>query len=577
MPHFYNKLQEYILNAVQEIAGSAVFSHDRITVEPCRDAIHGEVATNAALILAKPTGKTPAALAAQLAETLKKMLPQLVSATPVAGFVNLRFQSSFWHDEVKNIIKQGIDYGRSNVFDGSLINLEYCSANPTGPLHIGHTRGAVFGDILSRLFTHLGAAVTREYYVNDFGSQVQILARSVYHRYQLLLGTDPGELPAAWYPGEYLLPVAEDLVAQYGNKWLNTPDTAWLPVFRRTSVAAMIDRIRADLTTLGVEFDVFTSEETLHENSAIEQSITSLKNLELIYEGTLPPPKGQVPEDWEDRPQLLFHSTQFGDDIDRPLKKADGSATYFAGDVAYHADKLRRGFARLVTILGADHIGYVKRLKAVVAALSGGRVPLDVLVCQLVNLYKDGQPYKMSKRAGTFITARDLVDEVGRDVVRFMLLTRKNDQIFDFDLNLVRQQTKDNPLFYVQYAHARCTSVLRHAHNLFGDKVHNFTATSLESLDDPLEIAMARLLSAWGRQLEMAGRHAEPHRIALYMIEIATTFHALWNKGRENTQLRFLFPEDFVKSAPRLVLVTAVKTVIAAGFNILNITPVEEM
>ncbi|MFN9790228.1 MAG: arginine--tRNA ligase [Holosporales bacterium] len=577
MPHFYNKLQEYILNAVQEIAGSAVFSHDRITVEPCRDAIHGEVATNAALILAKPTGKTPAALAAQLAETLKKILPQLVSATPVAGFVNLRFQASFWHDELKNIIKHGTDYGRSNVFDGSLINLEYCSANPTGPLHIGHTRGAVLGDILSRLFTHLGASVTREYYVNDFGSQVQILARSVYHRYQLLLGTDPGELPAAWYPGEYLLPVAEDLVAQYGNKWLNTPDTAWLPVFRRTSVAAMIDRIRADLTTLGVEFDVFTSEETLHENSAIEQSITSLKNLELIYEGTLPPPKGQVPEDWEDRPQLLFRSTQFGDDIDRPLKKADGSATYFAGDVAYHADKLHRGFVRLVTILGADHIGYVKRLKAVVAALSGGRVPLDVLVCQLVNLYKDGQPYKMSKRAGTFITARDLVDEVGRDVVRFMLLTRKNDQIFDFDLNLVRQQTKDNPLFYVQYAHARCASVLRHAHNLFGDKVHNLTATSLESLDDPLEIAMARLLSAWGRQLEMAGRHAEPHRIALYMIEIATTFHALWNKGRENTQLRFLFPEDFVKSAPRLVLVTAVKTVIAAGFNILNITPVEEM
>lgn len=577
MTHCYKKLHDCILNAVNEIAESAAFSPDKITIEPCRDSAHGEVATNAALILAKPLGNNPTDISERLAKILNKTVPKLISAVPMSGFVNMRFEASFWHNELNAILKHGIAYGRSDLFQGMSINIEYCSANPTGPLHIGHTRGAVFGDILGRLFTHLGALVKSEYYVNDAGSQVQTLARSVYYRYQIVLGENPGELPAGWYPGEYLLPVAEDIATRDGDKWLKTNEAVWLPVFRRTAVNAMLDRVRADLAVLGVEFDVFTSEEALQQNGGIERSIELLKNLELVYEGTIPPPKGQFSEDWEDRPQLLFRSAQFGDDLDRPLKKADGSNTYFAGDVAYHADKLHRGFTRLVTILGADHIGYVKRLKAVVSALSGGSVPLDVLVCQLVNLYKDGQPYKMSKRAGTFITARDLVDEVGQDVVRFMLLTRKNDQIFDFDLDLVRQQTKDNPIFYVQYAHARCASVLRHAHSLFGNRVNDLNEISLKNIDDPLEIALTRLLAGWGRQLELAGRHAEPHRIALYMIEIATVFHALWNKGRENTQLRFLFPEDFVMSAPRLVLVSAVKIILAAGFNLLNITPAEEM
>lgn len=576
--NLYAFVREKVLQAAKDCAGGLDVPFDKITVEPCKEPAHGEMATNAALLLAKPLKKAPPQLAAELAVLLKPLLPDAVMIEPAAGFVNIRFHPSFWLKQLFEILNTRNNYGAGAITASKKVNVEYCSANPTGPMHIGHVRGAVFGDVLSSILAHVGHDVTREYYINDAGAQVNVLARSVLLRYREAAGETIGAIPAGLYPGEYLVEVGQALFARDGDRWLNAPEADALAAAKTFAIAAMLVMIKDDLAALGVRFDVFSSEAALHARGAIDAALKTLENQSLLYTGVLEAPKGKMPDDWEERPQLLFRSTQFGDDTDRPIKKADGSATYFAGDIAYHADKIERGFQQLINVMGADHGGYVKRMEAAVAALSQGRVKLDTKLCQLVHLYKDGQPYKMSKRAGTFVTARDLIEDIGRDAVRFMMLTRKNDQVFDFDLDIVRQQTKDNPVFYVQYAHARCASVLRHADEAYGAcTLATLRDADLQQLTDPAELDLVRLLAGWPRQLEAAAKAAEPHRLCFALQDIAAAFHALWNKGKDNAELRFILPNDFATTAPRLVLVMATKAVLAAGFQLLNITAVEEM
>ncbi|APX11653.1 arginine--tRNA ligase [Tateyamaria omphalii] len=549
---------------------------ENVTVEPPRDAAHGDMATNAAMVLAKPAKMKPRDIADMLAARLAE--DDRITSAEVAGpgFLNLRLDPSVWQGVVAAVLQAGTDYGRSKLGAGKKVNVEYVSANPTGPLHVGHTRGAVFGDALASLLDYAGHDVTREYYINDGGAQVDVLARSVYLRYLEAHGQEVA-FEDGTYPGDYLIGVGKALKAKVGDAFVDKGEQFWLTEVREFATEAMMDLIRADLAALGVEMDVFYSEKSLYGTGRIEAALDDLRSKGLIYEGVLEPPKGKKPEDWESREQTLFKSTDHGDDVDRPVMKSDGAWTYFAPDIAYHYDKVQRGFDALIDVFGADHGGYVKRMKAAVSALSDGAVPLDVKLTQLVKLFKDGQEFKMSKRAGTFVTLRDVVDEVGPDVTRFMMLTRKNDAMFDFDLDAALEQSKENPVFYVQYAHARVTSVMRKAVEAGFNLPHERLAVAdLSGLTDPAELAVAAKIAEWPRLVETAARSNEPHRVAFYLYELAQVFHALWNRGNDKPELRFLQDSEEA-SMPKIALASACAVVIAAGLGILGVKPAEEL
>ena len=548
-----------------------------VAVEPPRDPLHGDMATNAAMVLAKPAKSKPRDIADALAAKLSDD-PRITTAEVAGpGFLNMRLEASIWQSLVGEILGQGTAYGQSNTGEGKRINVEYVSANPTGPLHVGHTRGAVFGDALASLLDYAGYDVTREYYINDGGAQVDVLARSVYLRYLEAHGQDVA-FEDGTYPGEYLIEVGQDLKNAKGDAYVGQPESVWLAEIREYATEKMMDLIRADLLALGVKMDVFYSEKSLYGTGRIEAALKSLEDKGLIYEGVLEPPKGKKPEDWEPREQTLFKSTEHGDDVDRPVKKSDGSWTYFAPDIAYPYDKVTRGFDALIDIFGADHGGYVKRMKAAVSALSDGQTPLDIKLTQLVKLYKNGEPFKMSKRAGTFVTLRDVVDQVGPDVTRFVMLTRKNDASLDFDFDKVLEQSRENPVFYVQYAHARVCSVLRKAAdlNIAADDA-TLQGADLGNLAHESELGVAKKLAEWPRLVEIAARTHEPHRVAFYLYELASELHGLWNKGNELPELRFLQDDNPALSQSKIALARAVAVVISAGLGILGVTPAQEM
>jgi arginyl-tRNA synthetase len=554
----------------------------RVEVETPRDPEHGDLASNIAMILAKPARMKPR----DIAEALKTKLEgtgDIVSVEVAGpGFLNLRLAPAFWQRLVAEINAAGASYGRSDQGKGNRVNVEYVSANPTGPMHVGHCRGAVFGDALANLLAFAGHEVTREYYINDAGSQVDTLARSAHLRYREALGEDIGKIPEGLYPGDYLKPVGAALAKRHGRKLVGKPEAEWLGDVRATAIDMMMDMIREDLAALNIRHDVFFSEASLKSDGRdqVKAAINALSAKGLIYTGQLPKPKGHEDEEWEEREQVLFASTQFGDDVDRALQKSDGSYTYFAADIAYHFDKLERGFRHLINVFGADHIGYIPRMKAAVAALSGGEADFDIKICQIVKLYKDGAEYKMSKRAGTFVTLRDVVDEVGRDPVRFMMLYRKNDAPLDFDFAKVTEQSKDNPVFYVQYAHARAASIFRNAEEAFpglsedSDEVRN---ADLAKLEHAGEIDLVKKLAAFPRLVSGAAGAHEPHRLAFYLYDLASTLHAQWSRGNESPHLRFIRQEDRGVTAARLALVSATRRVISSGLAILGVEAPEAM
>lgn len=556
---------------------------ERVAVEPPREREHGDAATNAALVLAKPARLKPLAIAEALAAELGglEILERAAAAPP--GFVNMSFTAAFVQAQIPVVLAAGADYGRSALGQGQKVNVEFCSANPTGPLHVGHGRGTVFGDALAALLAFAGYDVTREYYINDGGAQIEVLARSIHHRYLEALhedgqADDPGPVPQGLYPLKELVPVAEAIARRDGAHWRHRLEQEWLDAFGREGVAWMLERIKDDLAALGVVFDVFTSERALVEAGRVDAALAHLEQLGLLYTGTLPPPKGKAMEDWEPTPQLLFKSSEFGDDIDRPLKRSTGAWTYFAADLAYHLDKYSRGFALMIDVWGADHGGYVKRMQAAVKALSQGAGELDVRLCQLVNLMDAGKPLKMSKRAGRIVTLRDVVDEVGRDVFRFIMLTRKNDAALDFDLAKVVEQSRDNPVFYVQYAHARIASVLRNAAaEGHGDWLAAPEEAALDRLVDPAELALLKTAVQFPRLVESAAQAHEPHRIAFFLHDLASDFHALWTRGKEDGSLRFLIAEEPALSRARIAMLIAVRQVIANGLAVMGVTPVDEM
>ncbi|AHF83733.1 arginyl-tRNA synthetase [Rhizobium leguminosarum bv. trifolii WSM1689] len=553
----------------------------RITVEPPRDASHGDVATNAAMVLAKPLGTNPRALADVIIAKLKEDADVADVSVAGPGFINIRLAVGYWQRLLASMIGVGTDYGRSTLGEGKKVNVEYVSANPTGPMHVGHCRGAVVGDALANLLAFAGYGVEKEYYINDAGSQIDVLARSVFLRYREALGEKIGEIPSGLYPGDYLVPVGQSLAADYGVRLHNMPEDQWMPIVKDRTIDAMMVMIRDDLAALNVHHDVFFSERTLHANgaAAIRTAINDLTFKGYVYKGTLPPPKGQLPEDWEDREQTLFRSTEVGDDIDRPLIKSDGSYTYFAADVAYFKNKFDRGFDEMIYVLGADHGGYVKRLEAVARGVSDGQAKLTVLLCQLVKLYRNGEPVKMSKRSGDFVTLRDVVEEVGRDSVRFMMLYRKNSEPLDFDFAKVTEQSKDNPVFYVQYAHARCMSVFRQAREAFADldvSPENLAQT-VAGIGDPAELQLVAKLAEFPRIVEAAAQSQEPHRLAFYLYDLASSFHAHWNKGKDQPELRFVNDKNRESSIARLGLVYAVASVLKSGLAITGTAAPDEM
>ena len=577
--NLFSEFLQAIRDAVTAIAGeqgiAAPADMSRITAEPPRDPAHGDISTNAAMVLNKAFGKPPRALAEVLAARLRlnPEIEQIDIAGP--GFINLKLKPAVWPRVLNAVLAEGEAYGQSRIGGGKKANVEYVSANPTGPLHVGHVRGAVFGDALAQLLVESGYEVTREYYINDAGAQVDVLARSAYLRYLEALGETIGDIPSGLYPGDYLKPVGAALASEHGTALKGMAEAEWLPIVRTTSMEMMMALIREDLAALNIRQEVFFSEKSLHDTGEVAQTIADLRAKGHVYQGTLPPPKGEVPEDWEDREQTLFRATDFGDDIDRPLLKSDGSYTYFASDVAYSRNKIGRGFRELIYVLGADHGGYVKRLEAVAAALAGkGEVDVIVRLCQLVKLYRAGEPVRMSKRSGEFVTLRDVVDEVGPDVVRFMMLFRKNEAPLDFDFAKVTEQSKDNPVFYVQYAHARTCSVMRNA----AEEGFSPAATpDFSRLTDESELGLARRIAEFPRLLEAAAAAHEPHRVAFYLFDLAGDFHALWNKGKDSPQLRFILKEDVELTTTRLAFLRAIRYVLANGLRILGVRPAEEM
>ncbi len=575
-----------IKNALEQIDSikekRSTLDFGRIVVEPPRDPSHGDAATNAAMVLAKALGTNPRALAEVIGDKLKEDgdIAEVSVAGP--GFINIRLSTGYWQRLLATIITEGTDFGRSTLGRDRKVNVEYVSANPTGPMHVGHCRGAVVGDALANLLAFAGYDVAKEYYINDAGAQIEVLARSVFLRYREALGEKIGEIPAGLYPGDYLVPVGQALAEEFGTRLHNMPEEEWLEIVKERAIAAMMVMIRDDLATLNVHHDVFFSERTLHANGAakIRTAINDLTFKGHVYRGTLPPPKGQLPEDWEDREQTLFRSTEVGDDIDRPLMKSDGSYTYFAADVAYFKDKFDRGYSEMIYVLGADHGGYVKRLEAVARAVSEGKTKLTVLLCQLVKLYRDGEPVKMSKRSGDFVTLREVVEEVGSDSVRFMMLYRKNSEPLDFDFAKVTEQSKDNPVFYVQYAHARCMSIFRQAKEAFPDldfEATDFAGAVAGQITDPTELQLIGKLAEYPRVIEAAAQSQEPHRLAFYLYDLASSFHAHWNKGKDLPELRFVNDKQRQLSIARLGLVHAVASVLKSGLSIAGTAAPVEM
>jgi len=575
-----------ILDRVRDASAAVApgLDQSRVTVEPPRDPSHGDIATNVAMVLAKEAGKKPRELAEPIAEKLRA--DTLIAKVDVAGpgFINLSLKADAWIAALRGALGLGTEnYGRSDVGGGTTINVEYVSANPTGPMHVGHCRGAVFGDALANLLAFAGSKVSREYYINDAGAQVDVLARSAYLRYREALGENIGAIPEGLYPGDYLKPVGVVLAAQYKDALTKEPEAAWLPIVRAKAIEMMMAAVRADLDALNIRHDVFYSERSLIEGNAdsVAETVDWLRARGYVYEGRLPPPKGAPAEDWEAREQTLFRSTEFGDDLDRPLKKSDGSYTYFASDIAYHRTKIERGFRSLIDVWGADHGGYIKRMQAAVAALSDRAAELDVKVIQLVKLLRAGQPVTMSKRAGEFVTLRDVVDEVGRDAVRFMMLFRKNDAVLEFDLAKVIEQSRDNPVFYVQYGHARGQSIFRNARAAFPDLPEDIASLAqeaqLERLSDPAELALMRNIALYPRVIEGAAAAHEPHRIAFYLFDLASEFHALYTLGNASPYLRFIIQNDRQMTVARLVLVQGVVTVLASGLELLGVGAPSEM
>ena len=573
--------QTVVTDALRQLANAPQdLDTSRVAVEPPRDSAHGDVATNAAMVVARPFGRKPRELAEALAERLRGEADVASAEVAGPGFINLRLKDEFWRERLRDVLRAGRHYGDSRLGAGQRVNVEYVSANPTGPLHVGHGRGAVFGDVLASLLAKAGYGVTREYYVNDAGAQVDVLARSAYLRYCEALGEEIGAIPEGLYPGDYLKPVGEGLAREYGGKWIGRPESEWLEPVRDFAIAAMMDLIRDDLAALRIRHDHFTSERALVAAGRVDEVLRDLEAAGHIYRGVLEPPKGKLPEDWEPRPQTLFRSTDFGDDVDRPLQKSDGSWTYFATDIAYHLDKFQRGFPTMIDVWGADHGGYVKRMTAAVQAVTEGKAALDVRLCQLVRVLRAGELVRMSKRAGDFITLREVVDEVGPDVVRFIMLTRKNDAALDFDLAKVVEQSRDNPVFYVQYAHARASSVFRNAAEALPDADLDDAALArapLALLADADELALIRQIASWPRVVEGAALAHEPHRIAFYLFDLASQFHSLWNKGRDDPGLRFIIADRPDLSLARLALVRSVATIVASGLEVFGVRPLEEM
>ena len=580
MDLFYT-VKQHVLNELERmvLAGELPTGLDMasVAVEPPRDALHGDMATNAAMVLSKSAKRNPREIAEKLAKRLSTL--DIIENSEVAGpgFLNLRINIKAWQSIFNEILELGSAYGRTGMGENLRVNVEFVSANPTGPLHVGHTRGAVFGDALSQLLSFAGYAVTREYYINDGGSQVDTLARSVYLRYLEAHGQDVA-FEDGTYPGDYLIPVGQALKAKVGSDYIDKSEHYWLDDVRKFSTEAMMKLIKDDLAALGIEMDIFFSEKSLYGGGKIEEAIESLKSKKLIYEGVLDSPKGKKVEDWEPRRQTLFKSSSHGDDVDRPIKKSDGTWTYFAPDIAYHFDKVERNFDQLIDIFGADHGGYVKRMKAAVSALSDDKVKFDIKLTQLVKLFKRGEPFKMSKRAGTFVTLRDLVDQVGSDVTRFVMLTRKNDAPLDFDFEKVLEQSRDNPVYYVQYASARIHSVLRKAKEagIYFDEKQVKYETFCE-ITHEAEIKIAKKLAEWPRLVEISAKTHEPHRIAFYLYELASDFHSLWNKGSENVELRFIQENNHKLTCTKMAMISAVLVVISSGLGILGVEPATQM
>ena len=575
----------HVLAAVQQLKHDGVVpqdaSIDGISLETPKDASHGDLATNAAMVLAKPAKMPPRALAERIVPLIAS--DPYVDKVEIAGpgFINLTLTRAFWPSVLRMVLEQGDAFGHSAIGKGQAVNVEYVSANPTGPMHVGHCRGAVFGDALASLLAYAGYDVTREYYVNDAGAQVDVLARSGYLRYREALGEDIGAIPEGLYPGDYLKPVGEQLAGNHGRDLLDMPEAEWLPLVKAAALKAMLAMIEGDLAQLGIKHDIFFSERSLTDGEdEVAETIADLRAKGLVYEGRLPPPKGKIDEAWEDREQLLFRASDFGDDQDRPLVKSDGSYTYFAADIAYHYDKFRRGFKSMIDVWGADHAGHIKRMRAALSALTDGKADLDVKVCQLVRLFRAGEPVKMSKRAGTFVTLRDVVDEVGAGPVRFMMLYRKNDAPLDFDFAKVTEQSRDNPVFYVQYAHARASSVLRNVGETFADlslAEDALAQADLNRLNDDGEIALIRRLAQFPRIVEGAAQAHEPHRLSFYLHDLAGDFHGLWNRGKDLPQLRFIYESDRELTRSRVALVAATKRVLALGLGILGVHAMHEL
>jgi arginyl-tRNA synthetase len=578
--NFFSEFRLKLVHIIQTLQDEQKLPRDldltRFVVEPPKDPQHGEIATNIALVLAKAAQMSPR----QFAELISQAIHQIDEVTHVSiagpGFINLKLSPSYWHQQLKNILAQNIHYGDANIGQSEKINVEYVSANPTGPMHAGHARNAVLGDAISSLLQKIGYDVTREYYINDAGSQTITLARSTYLRYLQALGHDIDESRFdGLYPGDYLINVGRKLAQEYGTIWVDKDEHIWLDPIRHYAVQSMMAMIKEDLERIGIHMDVYASEEELIKQGIVDHALDLLEKRGDLYIGVLDRPKGHDIEDWEAKPQTLFRSTAYGDDVDRPLKKSDGSWTYFASDIAYHYDKYRRGFKRLIDVLSADHVGYFKRIQAACKAVSNNEAEVEVKCYQLVNFLENGIPVKMSKRSGSFISLKDVVDRVGKDVTRFIMLTRRHDVVIDFDFQKVVEQTKDNPVFYVQYAHARCQSVLRHGSAI--SQGQDLNQVDLAYLTEDTELAIIKLLASWPQQVETAALMREPHRIANYLYDTAAAFHGWWNKGKENAELRFIEPDNVPKTLARLALVQAVAYVIASGLNLFGIAPVEEM
>ena len=579
--NLFTHVREILIEVLKELTAQSVLPIDtdfsNITVEPPKDSRHGDMSTNAAMVLSKSVEVKPRELAQIISEALSPK--EIIASVDIAGpgFINITLSNFSWHGLLSAVLMSGVNFGKSGMGSSQKVNVEFVSANPTGPLHVGHTRGAVFGDALANLLAYSGYDVTREYYINDGGSQVDVLARSIFLRYQEAFGKEV-VFEEGTYPGDYLIPIAKALKEKVGDLYLNKPEDNWLPELRNFAVEAMMNLIRSDLDLLGIEMDTFFSEKSLYGGGKIEAALDRLRDNGLIYKGVLEPPKGKKTDDWEPREQTLFKSTEHGDDVDRPVLKSDGSWTYFAPDIAYHFDKISRGFDILIDVFGADHGGYVKRMKAAVSALSSGEVPLDIKLCQLVKLYQNGEPFKMSKRAGNFVMLRDLVEQVGPDVTRFVMLTRKNDAALDFDFQKVLEQSRENPVFYVQYAHARIKSVIRKAEALNVDTSdYALSEANLSSLTHASELSLIKKLAEWPRIVELSARLYEPHRLAFYLFDLSSELHSHWGKGGENPHLRFLQSDDMTITKSKIALARAVSIVISSGLAILGVQPAEKM